>query len=139
MLWQHFFQEKYTSLHLQSVHYQIGYRVDQGRVFSPGAHTRTPHPRAFSKEGWLHFTLGTWVRSLRHCALCFLDLLIERFTPVRVCLEMAIRHTQNLPHPLFMNISEPFYMFCSALLPAHNALHPKSVPLPRENLYQRLW
>lgn len=48
---------------------------------------------------------------------------------------MAVRHTQNLPHALFLNISEPFYLFSSALLPTHKALHPKSVPLPGGNLY----
>ena len=48
---------------------------------------------------------------------------------------MAIRHTQNLPHPFFLNISEPFYLFCPALLPAHKTLYPKSVPLLRANMY----
>lgn len=48
---------------------------------------------------------------------------------------MAIRHTQHLPHPLFLNLSEPFNLFCPVLLPAHKALHPKPVPLLRGNMY----
>lgn len=55
--------------------------------------------------------------------------------PIRACLELAIRHTQNPPHPLFLNISGPFYLFCLTLLPAHKALPSKSMPFLKRNVY----